>query len=141
MNKIIDKINLLPNYHVLHDSEFPMLMLGENVLGEYVIASFLEEDDAVGQLKYFHVFADESVLLAFLKGNIAYLDVMKSAEAIFLVVKSYNYSILNVKKVAYSDLSKDMLPLKSSFFPKAIQSVFMDLEKRINAHKVIVEYA
>ena len=141
MNKIVDKINLLPNYHVLHDSEFPMLILGKNGLDEYLIASFLEEDDELGRLKYFHVFADESVLWAFLKGNIAYLDVMKSAEAIFLVEKSYNYSVLNVEKIAFSDLSKDMLPLKSSFFPKVIPSVFMDLEKRMNMRKMIVEYA
>ncbi len=137
---MIDKVNLLPNYHVLHDSEWPMLMLGKNVLGDYLIASFLEETEDLGQLNYFHVFANDSILLAFLKGEIAYLDVMKQAEAIFLVAKSYNYTVLNVEKIAFADLSKDMLPLKSSFFPKSIPSVFLDLEKRISLNKMMAEH-
>ena len=138
---MIDKVNLLPNYDVLHDSEWLMLILGKNVLDDYLIASFLEEDEELGQLKYFHVLADEAILLAFLKGDIPYLDVMKKANAIFLVTKSYNYTVLNVEKIAFADLFKDMLPLKSSFFPKTIPSVFLDLEKRISVHKTTAEHA
>ena len=139
MNKMIDKVDLLPNYYVLHDSEWQMLMLGKNAFGDYLVVSFLQENEEFGQLNYFHVLANEAILLAFLKGDVAYLDVMKKADAIFLVRKSYNYTILNVEKIVFADLSKDMLPLKSSFFPKTIPSVFLDLEKRISLHKTAIE--
>jgi hypothetical protein len=88
MNNAINKIEISTEYHVLHDSEFPMLIVGKNMLGEYLIVSFLEENDELGVLHYFHVFAKDEVILAFLKGTISYLDVMKAASEIYLVEKS-----------------------------------------------------
>jgi hypothetical protein len=140
MNNAINKIEISTEYHVLHDSEFPMLIVGKNMLGEYLIVSFLEENDELGVLNYFHVFAKDEVILAFLKGTISYLDVMKAASEIYLVEKSYNYSILKSEKVLFEDLTKDMLPLKSSFFPTSIPSVFNDLEKRIIERKITSSY-
>lgn len=141
MKKMIDKINLLPNYHVLHDSEFPMLMIGKNIFGEYLIASFLEENDELGKLHYFHIFPSNELILRFLKGTVSYLEVMREAKAIFLVEKTYNYTIKKCEKIVFTDLTKDMLPLKSSFFPKQIPSIFKDLEKRISENKFIFQYS
>ena len=138
---MIDKISLLPQYHVLHDSEFPMLFVGKNSLGDYLMASFLEEDDVVGRLKYFHLLVEDENLLNLLKGNISYLDVMRGATAIFLVEKSYNYEILKFEKVLFSSLTKDMLPLKSSFFPTSILSLSANLEKRIRERKNAFAYS
>lgn len=137
---MIDKISLLPCYHVLHDSEFPMLIIGENSMGNYIIASFLEEDDVLGKLKYFHVLAEDEDILNLLKGNISYLDVLRKANGVYLVEKSYNYAILKVEKVVFSSLTKDMLPLKSSFFPTSIPSISTNLEKRIRERKNAFAY-
>jgi hypothetical protein len=140
MKKMIDKISLLSQYHVLHDSEFPMLMIGKNSLGDYVMASFLEEDDVLGRLKYFHVLAEDEDILNLLTRNISYLDVMRKANGIFLVEKSYNYAILKVEKVIFSSLTKDMLPLKSSFFTTSIPSISTNLERRIRERKNAFAY-
>jgi hypothetical protein len=141
MKKTTDKINFLPPYHVLHDSEFPMLMIGKNSFGDYFSASFLEEDDELGKLKYFHVFAEDELLLDLLKGNISYLEVMRGAKEIFLVEKSYNYKIIKFEQVLFSELTKDMLPLKSSFFPKSIPSISTQLERRIREKKAVFAFS
>ena len=136
MKNTVDKITLLPRYHVLHNSEFPMLIVGKNILGDYLIASFLEEDEDLGKLKYFHVFANDELLLKFLKGTHSYLDVMRGAKEIFLVEKSYNYTILSFKEMVFSDLARDMLPLKSSFFPSSNTILLANLEKRIKTNTI-----
>ncbi len=111
------KINIIRTVHIIHEYEFLALYIGENVDGQYIIASLLDEDDEEGLLMYIHVFVDNSTIKNFLIGQVSYLEVLKRAQYIYRVDKDYNYDTLNSYKTSYEELEQlGTVPSEDSFF-------------------------
>jgi hypothetical protein len=118
-------------YEIIHDSEFEMLLVGKNQQGEYLLASFIEEDYEARRLYYLHLFVNESIILDFILGKISYLTVIQKANQIYKVKKKYNYDIIDAKIIIFDELLEDERPLKNSFFPRQdLTKLIKDLSER-----------
>ena len=132
-NKDINiNINITRIVHIIHESEFLSLYVGQNVNGKYIISSFLDEEDEKGfYLMYLHVITDNSQIDSFLRGKISYLQVLQNAKKIYRVDKNYNYEIIDSYITSFEELEKiGTIPSKDSFFITEVpQSLLLSLSK------------
>lgn len=135
----MNKIAITTNYEVLHFDEYPILFIGCNAQSEIIIGSFLFEDEDEDTLKYFHSIVAASVAVAFLKGNISYLEVLKKAWSCAIVTKDYNENILNYKIKPFSSLEKSWLPLPTAFCPTVEKRIIDTFEIFVKSSFVVVK--
>lgn len=124
----MNKIEIKTNYTLLHFDEYPILFIGKNAHVGIVIGSFLFETDD-DNFTYFHSVITQDVASKFLNRSISYLEVLKNANAIFIVKKDINDKILSKKEVKFDKIDKAILPLPSAFCPDIDKKMVLPFEE------------
>lgn len=134
----IDKI-AIQNPTVLQNGAFPKILIGKNVLDEYVIASFVSADEARKKVHYLHMSPKEQLIRDFVNGWLSYADILRMANWIVLVEKNEQDTILNFKQVAFDDLLFEQLPLEAWewYYKNPILSAELENRLQIAAQRLL----
>ena len=104
---------------ILHFDEYPILFVGKNKLGNWIVGSFLFEDYDNDIFKYFHLEISKHDLISFLKREIPYRTLFEKALKIYLLDKSINEAMLNCEEIQLININENWLPLVNSFCPES----------------------
>jgi hypothetical protein len=134
------------NLEVLHFDEFPILFMGTNIYGNKIIGSLLYEDVDTDTFRYLHMQITNKVLNDFINKKISYREVVSISKAIFIIDKNINNEILSTYYLPYNEISKEYLPLESSFCPDMKLKLGLDFGIRLtgdlaDAHEASIKSA
>ena len=74
------------NYRVLHyEDEDPILFVGTNQFGSWIIGSSIEEDDSTAVERFFHVPVTYPSYASFLNGKKSYREIIESTDSLFVI--------------------------------------------------------
>ncbi len=105
------------NHIILHENDFYEWFIAKNNLGNYFVASLIEEDEENGYLIYLYNFVSNDNLVLFLTQKISYKQLIERSDEIFLVKQRYNYEIFNTEKISTKS-EKMHWPHHSLFAPE-----------------------
>ncbi len=105
---------------MIHFDDFPILFFGKNLFKNWIIGSFICENEEDNTLQYFHSIVKSELLKLFLQQQITYFDLLQKVEKIYFVNKNYSDRIINAISVEYQSIDKSILPLKNLFCPISI---------------------
>ena len=110
---------IVDNYRALHyEDEDPILFVGTNHFGSWIIGSSVEEDDSKAAEIFFHVPVTYSSYSSFLNGKKSYREIIESADSLFVIEKPYNQSLRTIRYlITPEQVPSEYLPLEDSFCP------------------------
>lgn len=105
------------NYTILHFDEEPILYVGKNKYGGYVLGSAIDED-IVRKIEWnFRTLISAKCYLDFINKKISYLEILKNSSDIFMLEKAFDKSFTNTFSVSFKDIPEDYLPSDDSYCP------------------------
>ncbi len=100
MAKLSLKFIYLPENHiVLYENDFYVWFIAKNDLGNYFVASLIEEDEDNGHLIYLYNFVSNDNLVMLLTQKISYKQLIERSDEVYLVTQHYNYEIFKTEKI------------------------------------------
>jgi len=117
--KIVESdIPLISDYikTLIFDDE-PILYVGKNRYGNYIIGSSVDEDRENRVEWFFHTVITFDDYQRFLRKEITYLDMLKDNNNIFIIEKSFDNSFVKVFPIDFFEIPEDYRPTSDSFFP------------------------
>lgn len=110
---------IVDNYRVLHyEDEDPILFVGTNQFGSWIIGSSVEEDDSEGVERFFHVPVTYPSYSSFLNGKKSYREIIESVDSLFVIDKPYEQSRQAIQYLVTPELVPSVyLPSEDSFCP------------------------
>ena len=113
------------SYEVLHFDEFPILFAGKNVQGDRVVGSLICDDEQ-GLFHYFNAIIGHKNYMDFKNQETSYLDLLKNADAVFVLSKDINDILKNTYQLSFNKIPKDYLPLPTAYCPKSKTTLKLD---------------
>ena len=110
---------IVGNYRVLHyEDEDPILFVGTNQFGSWIIGSSVEEDDNKATERFFHVLVTYPSYSSFLNRKISYRKIIESSDSLFVIEKPYNQALQSAQYlITPEQVPSGYLPLEDSFCP------------------------
>lgn len=141
----MNKLEIKNNYVTLHFDEYPILFIGKNYKSDIIVGSFICENDEGNTVKYFHSIIATNWAVKFLKGQLSYLELLKTASSVFIVTKDYSDKILQFEKKDFFQIDESYLPLPSAYCPiidnKVIRKFEGLIDRESEVKKAEVYYA
>lgn len=103
-------------FEVLLFDERPILYTGVNKFGTRILGSAVDEDEASGALRFFHVLTPPAAYGAFLRRSASYLDLIKQSDFLFILDRTPS-GAESVFRVAPSQVPAAFLPRPKSYCP------------------------
>ncbi|MBT2558872.1 hypothetical protein J7E24_13835 [Hymenobacter sp. ISL-91] len=127
INKIQTEKNVLApdfsiietDYELLISDEYPVLYVGRNQYGSWIIGSFLEEDeDDLTVLYYIHFIVKNIDYLDFISKRRSYRDIFEISKNAFIVKKDLiSLTVSDIFSVNADDIPSQYKPHRKSYYP------------------------
>lgn len=105
------------NYKVLLYDEEPILYVGKNKYGGYVLGSSIDENFRKNIEWHFHTLITPETYRDFINKKITYLEILKNSNDLFVLEKSFDNSQVEIYPINLNEIPEDYLPTPDSFCP------------------------
>lgn len=110
-------------YKVLLYDEEPILYVGKNKYGSYVLGSSIDENFQENTEWHFHTLITSETYRDFINKKTTYLEILKNSNVIFIIEKSFDNSQIDIYQIKLSEIPEDYLPTSDSLCPEPYQHV------------------
>jgi len=118
-----DVAQIHSGYKVLLYDEEPILYVGKNKYGSYVLGSSIDENFQENTEWHFHTLITFEAYRDFINKKITYLEILKESNDVFILEKSFDNSQIDIYQIKLSEIPEDYLPTLDSFCPEPYQHV------------------
>jgi hypothetical protein len=113
-----DVAQIHSDYKVLLYDEEPILYIGKNKYGGYVLGSSIDENFQENTEWHFHSLITSETYREFINKKITYLEILKDSNDVFILEKSFDNSQIDIYQIKLSEIPEDYLPTPDSFCPE-----------------------
>ena len=107
---------IISNYMDLLEDELPILYTGTNKFSNRIIGSLINENRAGKFTRYLHSIVDTELYYKFIKGEVSYLNVLKTVKDIYFIDEAFSGEKF-VFSAKFSEIPQNHLPTEDSFCP------------------------